>query len=151
MSSGDNVLRARLAKLENLFRRAGTTGERVAAGAAIDRLKDRLQTEQVDPEVELRLSLSDVWSVRLFVAVCRKHDVRPYRYPRQRQTTVMVRTSERFFDDVVWAEFSNLQAELGIYFEETVEHLIRTAMHSDGDDSALEVAQLPRPQLRGGC
>jgi len=56
----------------------------------------------------------------------------------------MVRTSERFFDDVVWAEFCGLQSELSIYFEETVEHLIRTAMQSDGDDSALEMAQLPQ-------
>ena len=143
MSSADDVLRSKLDKLENLFQRAATTGERVAAGAAIDRLKDRLQSERPDPEVELKLSLPDVWSVRLFVAVCRKHDVRPYRYPRQRRTTVMVRTSERFFDDVVWAEFSNLQTELGIYFEETVEHLIGTAMRSDGDDSGLEMARLP--------
>ena len=144
MSSADSVLRARLAKLENLFRRAGTTGERVAAGAAIDRLKDRLQSGQADLEVELKLSLPDVWSVRLFVALCRKHDVRPYRYARQPRTTVMVRTSDRFFADVVWAEFSNLQSELGNYFEETVEHLIRTVMHADGDDSTLEMAQLPR-------
>lgn len=145
MATEDDVLRARLAKLENLFRRAGTSGERDAAGAAINRLKDRLQADRVDPEIELKISLPDVWSVRLFVAVCRKHDVQPYRLPRQRRTTVMVRTSERFFDDVVWAEFSDLQSELGIYFEETVEHLIRTAMHSDGDDSTLEVAQLPQP------
>ncbi len=140
MSSSDSVLRARLAKLENLFLRSGTTGERVAAGAAIDRLKDRLQAY---PDVELKLSLQDVWSVRLFVALCRKHNVRPYRYPRQRRTTIMVRTSERFFNEVVWAEFCDLQSELANYFEETVEHLIRTVMHADGDDSALEMAQLP--------
>ncbi len=144
MSSADSVLRARLTKLENLFRRAGTTGERVAAGAAIDRVKDRLQSQQTDPEIELKFSLPDTWSVQLFVAVCRKHDVRPYRYPRQRRTTVMVRTSERFFDDVVWAEFSRLQTELEIYFEETVDHLISTSMHADGDDSTLEMAQLPQ-------
>jgi len=144
MSSGKNDLHDRLAKLENLFRRAGTAGERVAAGAAIDRLKERLKTERATGEIELKLSLPDIWSVRLFVAVCRRHDVRPYRYPRQRRTTVMVRTSERFFDDVVWAEFSRLQTELEIYFEETVDHLISASMHADGDDSTVEMAQLPR-------
>ncbi len=144
MSTADNVLRARLAKLENLFQRAGSAGERVAAGAAIDRLKDRLQSQQANPQIELKFSLPDTWSVRLFVAVCRKHDVRPYRYPRQRRTTVMVRTSERFFDDVIWAEFSRLQTELEIYFEETVDHLISTSMRADGDDSTLEMVQPPR-------
>jgi len=142
MSFGEDALRDRLAKLENLFRRAGTGGERAAAGAAIDRLKDRLQAEHGDPAIELKLSLPDVWSVRLFVAVCRKHELRPYRYPRQRRTTVMVRTPERFFDAVIWVEFSSLQTELTAYFEETVEHLIATAMGSDGDDSALAMVQL---------
>ena len=144
MESADNILRARLEKLENLFRRAGTAGERAAAGAAIERLKDRLDSEQENIEIELKLSLPDVWSVRLFVALCRKHNVSPYRYPRQRRTTVMVRTGEQFFDEVIWSEFSKLQSELGIYFEETVEHLIRTVMHADGDDSTLEMVQLPR-------
>ncbi len=55
----------------------------------------------------------------------------------------MVRISRSFFDHVVWAEFSGLQTELNIYFEETVDHLIRTAMHSDGDDSALDLVKIP--------
>ena len=71
--AGDEELRAKLAKVEALFRRAG---ERAAAGAAMERLRDRLGVEG-DGEAEVRLSLPDVWSVRLFVAVCRKHGVRP--------------------------------------------------------------------------
>lgn len=142
MVFGDSELRDKLAKLEALFERAGTAGERDAAGAAISRLKDRLKKEQATTEVEFKFSLPDTWSVRLFVAICRKHDVRPYRYPRQRRTTVQVRTSQRFLDEVIWTEFSVLQTELEIYFEETVDHLIKAAMHSDGDDSSLEVRQL---------
>lgn len=140
----EDILRNKLTKIEELFRRAGTSGERVAAGAAIERLKLRLDTEHGDPEIELKFSLPDVWSLRLFIAVCRKHDVRPYRYPRQRRTTVMVRAPKRFFDAVVWGEFCSLHTELEIYFKETVDQLIAAAMQSDGDDSALEMAQLPR-------
>ncbi|TLP42305.1 hypothetical protein FDK21_20030 [Cohaesibacter sp. CAU 1516] len=143
MVFGDSELRDKLAKLEALFERAGTAGERDAAGAAIGRLKGRLKKEQATSEVEFKFSLPDTWSVRLFVAICRKHDVRPYRYPRQRRTTVQVRTSRRFLDEIIWTEFSALQTELEIYFEETVDHLIKVAMHSDGDDSSLEVRQLP--------
>lgn len=141
--ANDDGLRARLAKLDELFRRGATEGERAAAGAAIDRLRDRIGSDTTETEVELKLSLLDVWSVHLFVAVCRKHGVRPYRYPRQRRTTIMVRISWSFFDHVVWAEFSGLQTELNIYFEETVDHLIRTAMHSDGDDSTLDLVKIP--------
>ena len=59
MPSGDAILRAKLEKLENLFSRAGTSGERDAAGAAIDRVKDRLKSERTEQEIELKLSLPD--------------------------------------------------------------------------------------------
>lgn len=129
-------------KLEALFRRAGTAGEREAAEAAIDRLKGRLH-DQAGPDVELKFSFPDSWAVRLFIAVCRKHGLRPYRYRRQRYTTIMVRAREREFDQIVWPEFSSLQSELTIYFEEIVDHLITEAMRADADD-AEEVAQLGR-------
>lgn len=139
--TGEDALLSKLAKLETLFRRAGTEGERAAAGAAIGRIKDRLKTDRTEQATELQFSLPDVWSVRLFIAVCRKHGVRPYRYPRQRRTTVMVRAAQGVIDRV-WAEFSALHTELAVYFEETVDHLIMQAMHSDGDDSGLEAVRL---------
>ncbi len=139
MANQDSDLRSRLSKLEALFARAGTHGERDAAGAAIERLQERLK--ESDEVIELQFGLSDVWSVRLFVAVCRKHGVDPYRYPRQRRTTVMARAPRKFLEDVVWAEFSALQDELNTYFTETVDHLISAAMNSDGDDSNMSAPQ----------
>lgn len=137
----DEQLRAKLAKVEALFRRAGSPGERAAAGAAMERLQGRLgasDSKQPEPEVELQFSLPDTWSVSLFVAVCRKHGVRPYRYRRQRRTSVVVRTVERHFNRVVWPEYSRLQTELESYFEDVTDHLITRVMGSDGDDSALD-------------
>ena len=86
--SEDSDLKAKLARLEALFRRAGSPGEKPAGGAAIERLQGRLagSGEKREPEVELQYSLPDVWSAELFRAVCRKHEVRPYRYRRQRRT-----------------------------------------------------------------
>lgn len=143
MASDEDILRARLAKLQALFQRAGTQGERAAAAAAIDRVQGRLRAGQAqpaaEPAVEMKFSLPDLWSVHLFIGICRKHGLRPYRYPRQRRTTVMVRAPERQFDRQVWPEFSMLQRELEAYFETMVDHLITTAMHSDGDDSALDI------------
>ena len=54
--AGDEELRAKLAKVEALFRRAGSDGERAAAGAAMERLRDRLGVEG-EGEAEVRLSL----------------------------------------------------------------------------------------------
>ena len=137
--AGDKQLREKLAKVEALFRQAASPGERAAAGAAAERLRGRLGSADSDggPETELRFSLPDMWSVRLFVAVCRKHGLRPFRYARQRRTTVMVRTRERSFDRVVWAEFGRRQTELQFYFEDVTDDVITRAMGLDGDDSTI--------------
>lgn len=134
-------IRERLAKLEALFARGATAGERAAAGAAMERLQARLDIapDQPDePEIELQYSLPDVWAVRLFVALCRKHGVKPYRYPRQRRTTVMVRVRQAAFEQTIAAEFQMLHRELTGYFDEMVNHLIANVMKSDGDDETLE-------------
>ena len=90
-------IRERLAKLEALFARGATEGERAAAGAALERLQARLDlagSPRDEPEIEMQYTLPDVWAVHLFVALCRKNGVNPYRYPRQRRTTVMVRNPQ---------------------------------------------------------
>jgi hypothetical protein len=135
-------IRERLAKIEALFARGATAGERAAAGAALERLQGRLHKagDRIrEPEIELQYSLPDVWSVRLFVALCRKHGGKPYRYPRQRRTTVMVRVRKHEFETTIAAEFQTLHRELTRYFEEMVDHLITDVMRSDGDDEALEL------------
>jgi hypothetical protein len=144
--AGEDDIRDMLAKLEALFARGATAGERAAAGAARDRLQGRLGLEaegREDPETELQYSLPDVWSVRIFVALCPKHGVQPYRYPRQRRTTVMVRVRQLSFERTVGTEFGTLHRELTAYFNETVDHLIADAMKSDGDDETLEQRRLP--------
>ena len=142
---GDRELRAKLAKLEALFRRAGSLGEKSAAGAAIERLQGRLAGagRQQEPEVELRYSFPDLWSVDLFCAVCRKHGVRPFRYKRQRHTTVMVRVRERQFDRVAWPEYLQLQSELNAYFNDVTDHLISRAMGSRGSSTDTRQNNLP--------
>jgi hypothetical protein len=140
-------IRERLAKLEALFARGATAGERAAAGAAMGRLQARLDLGGKtisEPEIEMQYSLPDVWSVRLFVAICRKHGVQPFRYPRQRRTTVMVRIRKSVFERTIAAEFQALHRELTSYFAEMVDHLISDVMKSDGDDDSLEQRQIAR-------
>jgi hypothetical protein len=143
MAVEDAALREKMAKLEALFRRAGTDGERLAAEAAYERLKAKADaTFKPAPPVEIQFTLNDPWSRRLFIALCRKHGIKPYRYPRQRRTTVVVRAPRAMLDTVLLPEFSRLQLELTHYFNETVDHLIATAMQSDGNDDVPEQGQL---------
>jgi hypothetical protein len=64
----EQSLREKLRKIEALFAGAGTEGEKVAAGK--------------EKEIEVKFSISDVWSRQLFVALCRRYDLRPFRYRR---------------------------------------------------------------------
>ena len=142
MAERDDIQR-KLEKLEALFARGATAGERAAAGAALERLNSRLDAD-TEPEVEFQYSLPDAWAVKIFIALCRKHGVHPYRYPRQRRTTVMVKVRQSEFEQTVMAEFNTLHAELVAYFKDTVDHLIADAMKSDGDDDNLERQQIGR-------
>ena len=133
----EDRLRERLLKAERLFFGAATAGERDAAEAAMGRLKAKLaESARQDPPVEMKFSLPDAWSVKLFVALCRRYGLQPYRYARQRRTTVMVRAPRAFFEAAVWQPFSVLHADLLLFFEETTERLIREAVHGDTADAA---------------
>src|SRR4051812_29017139 len=99
-------LRDKLRKIEALFAGAGTAGEREAAEVALQKLRARLaEVEQRDPAIEMQFSMPDQWSRRLFVALSRRYGLKPYRYRRQRLTTVMLRVPRGFVDQILWPEF----------------------------------------------
>lgn len=142
----ETQLQERLRKAEALHLGAATAGERDAAGAAIQRLKARLaEAMRADPPKELKFTVPDAWSSRLFIALCRRYGFMPYRYARQRHTTVMVKAPPRLFEELVWGPFGALHNDLTAYLEETTERVIRTAIYAD--TSEAEVAPEP-PALR---
>ena len=57
------------------------------------------------------------------------------RYARQRRTTIMVRAPRRFFDTVVWRQFSDVHTDLWIHFQQTTERLIKDAICADTRDA----------------
>ena len=139
MASEDD-LRDRLRKIEALFAGAGTPGERDAAGAARDRLRARLSA-MAGPSgraalEELQFSMPDMWSRRLFVALCRRYGLEPYRYRRQRHTTVMLRAGGEVVRDVLWPEFTQLNAALRSYLDEVTLRVIHDVVHADTSEAA---------------
>ena len=139
--STESQLRDKLRKIEALFAGAGTSGERLAAEAALERVRARLtELRRQDPPAELQISLSDQWSRRLFLALCRRYGLEPYRYHRQRRTTLMVRAPRRFFDQVLWPEFSELDRALQAYLHEVTLRVIREDVYADASE-AREVAE----------
>ena len=139
--SGESQLREKLRKIEALFAGAGTVGERIAAEAALERVRAHLaDLERSDTPIEMQFSLSDQWSRRLFLALCRRYGLKPYRLYRQRLTTVMLRVPKGFVDQVLWPEFQELNAALVQYLNEVTLRVIREEVHGDASEAA-EVAQ----------
>lgn len=135
------ALREKLQKIEALFAGAATTGERVAAEAALERVRARLaELERRDTPIEMQFSLSDQWSRRLFLALCRRYGLKPYRLYRQRLTTVMLRVPKGFVDQVLWPEFQELNKALTQYLNEVTTRIIREEVHRDTSE-ATEVMQ----------
>ena len=134
-------LRDRLRKIEALFAGAGTAGERMAADAARARGQARLaELERRDAPIEMQFSMPDHWSRRLFVALCRRYGLKPYRYRRQRLTTVVLRAPRGFIDQVLWPEFSELNRALRVFLDQVTERVIREEIYADASEAA-EVAQ----------
>jgi hypothetical protein len=144
--STESQLREKLRKIEALFAGAGTSGERLAAEAALERVRARLsELGRQDAPIEMQFSMSDQWSRHLFVALCRRYGLKPYRYHRQRRTTVMVRVPKGFVDLVLWPEFSDLDTALKAYLHEVTLRIIREDVFADTSD-AQEVPEALPPQ-----
>jgi hypothetical protein len=142
--STQSRLREKLRKIEALFAGAGTAGERLAAEAALARMRAKLaEVERRDPPVEMQFSLPDQWSRHLFIALCRRYGLKPYRYPRQRRTTIMVRAPRGFIEQVLWPEFRDLNRELQDYLHEVTLKVIREEVYADTSDAPEVPEALP--------
>ena len=142
--STQSRLREKLRKIEALFAGAGTAGERLAAEAALERMRAKLaEVERQDPPVEMQFSLPDQWSRHLFIALCRRYGLKPYRYPRQRRTTIVVRAPRGFVQQVLWREFRDLNADLQDYLHEVTLKVIREEVCADTSDAPEVPEALP--------
>lgn len=125
-------LRETLDRIEALFLGATTPGEREAAANARDRVRSRLEEIcQSDPPAEHQFSMGDMWSRKLFIALLRRYAIKPYRYHRQRYTTVMARIPQKFLDETLWPEFLELDKSLRSHLKEVTDRLITEAVHDD--------------------
>jgi hypothetical protein len=140
----EEQLRDKLRKIEALFAGAATAGERAAAGAAAERIRDRLHAaERAERPIEMRFSLPDPWSRQLFIALARRYGLRPYRYRRQRRTTIMLTAPQGFLEQILWPEFVQINEALTEYLAEITERIIRDEVYGETGE-AEEVDEPPK-------
>lgn len=130
-------LRERLRKIQALFEGATTTGERNAAAAAIERIRKALgAAAQTERPVEFQFSMPDPWQRRLFTALCRRYGLAPFRYKRQRYSTVVVMAPGSFVRQTLWPEYQELREALNSYLNEATERIIREEVYGDADEAS---------------
>jgi hypothetical protein len=128
----EHILRDKLRKIEALFAGAATAGEKAAAGAAAQRIRERLgETAGKETSIEMKFSIPDVWSRQLFIALCRRYGLRPFRRQRMHRQTLMIKAPKSFIEQVLWPEFQQLNAALLAYLSEITEKVIREEVHGE--------------------
>lgn len=132
----ESQLREKLRKITALFEGAATAGERQAAAAAIGRIRQALDAAmKTQPLPEIKFSMADQWQRRLFLALCRRYGIEPYRYKGQRYNTLIIRAPRAFVDRTLWPEYLELQAALHTYLNEATERIIREEVYGDAAEA----------------
>jgi hypothetical protein len=80
---------------------------------------------------EIKLSVRDMWSRQLFIALCRRYGIRPFRYRRIHMQTVIVKAPRSFVDRVLWPEFQEFSNAITAYLAEITEKLIREEVYGE--------------------
>lgn len=137
----------KLRRIEALHAGTSSAGEREAARLAAERIRARLaEVRGREPDVELAYSLPESWTYKLFIALCHRYGLQPFRRYRQRASTVQVRAPESFQRGTLWPEFEALSAELEKHLAAITERVVREAIHGDVSDAPEgEPKALPAP------
>src|SRR6185436_3637223 len=95
----EGTLLEKLRKIEALHAGTSVDGEREAARRAAERIRARLaELRGRDQDVELHYSIQDPWKRRLFVALCRRYGLTPFREHGRRASTIQVRAPKAFHE-----------------------------------------------------
>jgi hypothetical protein len=113
--STESQLREKLRKIEALFAGAGTTGERLAAEAALERVRARLsELGQKDPPVETQFSMPPMVALSISRTIPALR-VEPLSSSSATAQHRHVRAPRGFVDQVLWPEFGELDRALRAY------------------------------------
>jgi hypothetical protein len=144
----EGSLLEKLRKIEALHAGTNVDGEREAARRAAERIRARLtELRESQEDVELHYALPDPWTRKLFVALCRRYGLKPFREAGRRFSTVQLRAPKAFQERTLWPEFRALSEELRAHLDELTDRVIREAINDDVSEPTeqAEPRALPAP------
>ena len=149
MLSLEGTLLEKLRKIEALYAGTNVDGEREAARRAAERIRARLSEIRGSERDEvLAYSLPDPWKRKLFLALCRRYGLTPFRENGRRYSTVMVRAPKTFQHRTLWPELLALSEELHAHLAELTDRVVREAIDEDVTEAA-ESAPKALPEANG--
>lgn len=132
----EEELRQKLRKISALFEGATSSGERDAAAAALDRVRHALSVaEKTEQGIEMTFRLPDRWSRQVFLALCRRYGLKPFRYARQRHATVIVRAPRTFINTTLWPEYLQIAQALEEYLNQATQRIIQEEVFGDSAEA----------------
>jgi hypothetical protein len=146
----EGTLLEKLRKIEALHAGTKVDGEREAARRAAERIRARLaELRGAEQDVEQHYRLPDPWTRKLFLALCRRYGLKPFREPGRRYSTVQVRAPRTFHERTLWPEYQALAKELRAHLDELTERVIREAIDEDVSEAVETGTPKALPERSG--
>jgi hypothetical protein len=143
----EGTLLEKLRKIEALHAGTNVDGEREAARRAAERIRARLtELRGRDDDIELLYRLPDPWKRKLFVALCRRYGLKPFRESGRRYSTVQLRAPKEFHQRTLWPQFVALCDELDAHLDELTTRVIREAINDDVSEPAEQAPTKALPE-----
>lgn len=123
----------KIQKIQALIDSTSSDGERLAAELA----KQRLQQKIDDRPIEYKVTSHSAWEKKIFLAICKKNGLNPYRYSKQKYTTTMVRVSKSIMDEVLWPQYNKYTDLLGELVEGISSEIIENIYAGDKEETII--------------
>ncbi len=147
----EGTLLEKLRKIEALHAGTSVDGEREAARRAAERIRARLaELRGRGEDIEMHYRLPDPWKRKLFVALCRRYGLMPFRDHGRRYSTVQLRAPKEFHQKTLWPQFEALCDELDAHLNELTTRVIREAINDDVSEPVEQPATKALPQPNTG-
>jgi hypothetical protein len=131
----------KLQKIEALYLRSTTAGEKSAAAQAMNNIQNKLESyRQVEQPTEWTYRVNNYFEKRLFQAILKKYGLESYRYSGQRYTTLNVMITRHMSNEVIWPQYLEMCDVLRKYLDEVTNDVIKKAMgQEESEDEIREV------------
>lgn len=109
-------------------------------------IRERLaELSAAHPPIEWKFALAEPWERKLFLALCRRYGLQPFRYTRQQRQSVMLRVPRPFVDSTLWPLFVALRQPLYDHLAHVTDRVIGEALQADTADAEENQAQHELP------